>query len=124
MLKMVFCVRKRQDISDEEFYDYWLNRHGPLVASKASSLNIRRYVQSHTTDNQFGQMIASGRGMKVPSFDGIAEVWWNDRKDVDMALETEEGQSSSATLAEDEARFIDMANSTIFFTNEHSLVES
>jgi uncharacterized protein (TIGR02118 family) len=121
MLKMVFCVRKKQGISAEEFYDYWLNSHGPLVASHAASMNIKHYVQSHTIDGEFGRMISAARGMKVPGFDGIAEIWWDSRQDLDLVLQTEEGQSSSAILAEDEARFIDMENSTIFFTNEHNV---
>ena len=31
--KLVFCVRKRPELSDEEFQTYWLERHGPLVRS-------------------------------------------------------------------------------------------
>jgi hypothetical protein len=33
MIKLVFCVRKRSDLSTEEFYRHWLNDHGPLVRS-------------------------------------------------------------------------------------------
>ncbi len=38
MVKLVYCVRKRSDLSDEEFHDYWLNQHGPLVARLAPGL--------------------------------------------------------------------------------------
>ncbi len=123
MLKMVYCVRKRQEISDKEFYDYWLNMHGPLVAKHASPLNIKRYVQSHATEAQLTHEIAAERGMTIPGFDGIAEIWWDSQMDLDMALVTKVGHSSSKELAEDEARFIDLANSTIFFTNEHLIVD-
>ena len=124
MLKMIFCVRKKEGISEEEFYDYWLNSHGPLVTSHATSMNIKRYVQSHTVDSDLGHVISAARGMKTPGFDGIAEIWWDSREDLDLVLQTKEGQSSSVILAEDEARFIDMENSTIFFTNEHGVFQA
>jgi len=62
--------------------------------------------------------------MHLAGFDGIAEVWWDSHDDLLAALDTEEGQLSSAALAEDEARFIDMENSTIFFTEENVIVDS
>lgn len=124
MTKMVFCVRKRQELSEQEFYSYWLDEHGPLVASHAASLRIKRYVQSHTKHNDLGQMISSQRGMKLAGFDGIAEVWWDSHEDMLAALGTDAGQAASAALAEDEARFIDMENSTIFFTEEFVIVDS
>ncbi|MEP4148716.1 MAG: EthD domain-containing protein [Halioglobus sp.] len=124
MIKLVFCVRKKEGITEGQFYDYWLNTHGPLVASHATSLKVKRYVQSHTRDSELGYAISSERGMKVPGFDGIAELWWDSREDLELALQTEDGKSSGALLAEDEARFIDMENSTIFFTTEHTVFNS
>jgi len=121
---MVFCVRKRKDISDKEFYDYWKNSHGPLVSAKAAALNIRRYVQSHTTHNELGTGIAAQRGMKVLGYDGVAEIWWDSLEAMLSVFETQEGQAASAMLAEDEARFVDMESSTIFFTEEHVVVGS
>lgn len=37
MIKVVFCLRKRRDISDEEFHRYWLENHGELVMDLANS---------------------------------------------------------------------------------------
>jgi uncharacterized protein (TIGR02118 family) len=124
MIKLVFCGRRRNDLSEEEFYDYWLNKHAPLVESKVSALRIRRYVQSHTKHDELWAAFRDGRGMKLPSFDGVAEIWWDSYEEMVSAFETEEGQSASAALAEDEARFIDMEASTIFFTEEHIVADS
>ncbi|MEJ2532267.1 MAG: EthD domain-containing protein [Halioglobus sp.] len=124
MIKMVFCVRRRSDLPEEEFYKYWLQKHGPLVKSQTSALKIRRYVQSHTALDDLGATVREGRGMKLPDFDGLAEVWWDSYQDLMSALESQEGQKASVLLAEDEARFIDMEASTIFFTEEHVVVDS
>ena len=33
MIKLVFCCRRRPELSREEFQRTWLDRHGPLVRS-------------------------------------------------------------------------------------------
>jgi uncharacterized protein (TIGR02118 family) len=124
MIKMVFCVKRRPDIPVPEFYDYWLKQHGPLVKSQTESLGIVRYVQSHTQNADLGNAVSSARGMKQTGFDGVAELWWTDFDSLQAVLATEAGQAASALLAEDEARFIDMEASTIFFTEEHEVIGS
>jgi len=50
MIKLVFCLRRRDDLSPAEFYSSWRERHAPLVLRHAPVLRIARYVQSHTID--------------------------------------------------------------------------
>jgi len=38
MVKLVYCLRRRADISAEEFYRYWLNTHGPKVKNASEAL--------------------------------------------------------------------------------------
>ena len=47
MVKLVYCLRRRADISAEEFYRYWLNTHGPKVKNASEALRALRYIQSH-----------------------------------------------------------------------------
>jgi hypothetical protein len=84
-------------------------------------MRIRRYVQSHTQHPEFGAAISAARGMKQAGFDGIAELWWDDMATLQATLENEAAQAASAELATDEAKFIDMEASTIFFTEEHEI---
>ena len=60
--------------------------------------------------------------MKQTAFDGLAEIWWDSFESLEAILGTESGQAASAILAEDEAKFIDMEASTIFFTEEREVV--
>ncbi|MEM1403880.1 MAG: EthD domain-containing protein [Pseudomonadota bacterium] len=122
MIKMVFCVKKRSDISSKDFHDYWLNQHGPLVKSKADDLNILRYVQSHTVNPELGDAISSGRGMKQEGFEGIAELWWENLESLMSATGSDVGKVAGQLLAEDEAKFIDMEASTLFFTEEYEVI--
>ena len=48
MIKLVYCLRKRADVSDAEFHKYWLESHGPLVRGFAQAIRAKKYIQSHT----------------------------------------------------------------------------
>lgn len=117
MIKLVYIVRKRDDVSDAEFHRYWLENHGPLVRSFAKTMRARKYVQSHTIiAGANAAQMASARGMGEP-YDGITEVWWESLED--MTASSPEMDKVARALLEDEAKFIDLKRSTIFVTEEH-----
>jgi uncharacterized protein (TIGR02118 family) len=121
MLKFVYCVRRRPDLTPEAFRKYWLENHGPLVRSCAAALRAKRYVQSHTLDNPaLNQAAQQPRGTKPP-YDGLTEVWWDSPADLAAALQTPEGQRANQLLSVDEARFCDLPNCSVFFTEEHTI---
>lgn len=125
MVKLIYIVVKREDLSVEDFHKYWLETHGPKVRSVAQALKIQKYVQCHITDTPLNAALAQGRsGMPVAELGcGVAELWWNSLDDLMGAFQTEEGQAAAAMLVEDEARFIDFANSRMFMAEEHPVVE-
>lgn len=120
MIKFVYCVRRRPDLSMEAFRKYWLETHGPLVRSYATALKAKRYVQSHTLDSPLNAAAQVPRGTK-PAYDGVTEIWWESADDLAQALSTPEGQEVNRILAEDEARFCDLPNCSVFFTEEHNI---
>jgi uncharacterized protein (TIGR02118 family) len=105
------------------FRKYWLENHGPLVAKCARALRASRYVQSHTLDTELNLMARQPRGTSEP-YDGITEVWWDRIEDLAAAMQTPEGQKANQMLAEDEARFCDLPNCSVFFTTEHVIFDS
>ena len=123
MLKCVYCVRRLPSFSLEEFYDYWLNNHGPLVRKHASILGMKRYVQSHTIHEPMLNAAAQQPRGITDMYDGITEIWWDSPESISAVLQTSEGQESNRILSEDEARFVDCANSAIFFSTEHTIFE-
>ena len=48
VIKLVFCLRRRSELSREEFQRYWRETHAPLVRDHGAVLRIRRYLQVHT----------------------------------------------------------------------------
>jgi len=123
MLKMIFCLRRLPHLTREEFQRYWREQHAPLVARHADSLGVRRYVQSHTVDDSRFGPVAELRGSAGKEFDGVAELWWVSADTLLAAISTEAGQVAGRELLEDEARFIDLPNSPVFFTGENVVVD-
>jgi hypothetical protein len=109
-------------VSDAEFHDYWLHKHGPLVASFARAIRARKYVQSHTVLPEGGASVAASRHM-APPYEGITEVWWDNAEEMRAGSSTAEGQEAGRRLLEDESKFIDFGKSTIFFTEEHLIFD-
>jgi uncharacterized protein (TIGR02118 family) len=109
MIKLVFVIRRRKDLSPEEFHRYWLEEHAPLARPLLESLGARRYVQTHTLDTDLNG--------------ALAEVWWDSLDALAAVFSSEEGQRASETLIEDEAKFIDFERSSLFLTEEHPIIE-
>ena len=120
MIRLVFALRRKPTLSRAEFQDYWLNKHAPLVASFASDLDILRYVQTHTLTDPANAAAQKARGDMEPEYDGVAELWWASEADLTENLrQNEAAQKAGAALLEDEAKFIDLPNSPLWFAYEY-----
>ena len=122
MIRLVFALRRQPQLSRLEFQDYWLNKHGPLVASFTDDLKILRYVQTHTVDSPANAAAQEARGNMEPEYDGVAELWWASEPELTANLQSSAAQAAGAALLEDEARFIDLPNSPLWFAYEYPQV--
>ncbi|MFN9926413.1 MAG: EthD domain-containing protein [Phenylobacterium sp.] len=122
MIKLVYVIARRPEMSHAAFADYWLNRHGPLVAKHAGALRAMKYVQSHLFDHPANEGMRAVRGMRALC-DGVTEVWWDSLEDFQAAYATEAGATAGAELAADEAKFIDFTGSSVFLTREHEIFD-
>jgi uncharacterized protein (TIGR02118 family) len=122
MIKMTYCLRRLPHLTRRQFQDYWLNNHGALVRSHAAALNIRRYVQLHTAEHPVNDAMQKSRGAAEP-FDGVAEIWFESVEAMIAPGHTPQGKAAMRALREDEARFIDQAQSPLWFGEEHTVVE-
>ena len=122
MIKIVFCLRRLPTLSPDDFYRYWLENHGPLVRRHAAALRIRRYTQGHPFTDPRIEPAVDARGCQVPPYDGVAEVYWDSIEELLEAGNTQEGRSAGKALLEDERRFIDLPNSSMFYVREHEIL--
>jgi hypothetical protein len=55
----------------------------------------------------------------ITGYDGLAELWWESAETLQAAFISPQSIDAGAILVEDEAKFIDLAKSIIFFSEEH-----
>ena len=82
MIKMIFLVHRRPELSRDEFQKRWREKSGP-IGSKVPG--VRKYVQHHAVLGPDGA---------EPPYDGFAEMWWDDATSLQKALESPEGQAA------------------------------
>jgi uncharacterized protein (TIGR02118 family) len=124
MIKLVFSLRRKPEMTREEFQAYWRDQHAPLVARHAEALRIRRYVQTHAVSSELAAAQSAARGSEPDVYDGEAELWWDSLDDIVAAVSTPEGQQAAIELLEDERRFIDLEHSPLWIGEEHVVVDS
>ena len=104
MLKLVSVIKRRADLSPQEFHAYWLDTHASLVTQLPG---LRRYVQCHT--------LASGYRKREPAADGVAELWFDDTN----ALRALQGSPALSRVLDDQAQFIAVDGHRQVFVSEH-----
>jgi len=107
MVKLIYCITKKPGMADEAFFYYWEHVHAPLGARIPG---LRRFVQSHR--------VAVPGDPRAPDYDGLAELWFDDVRDLLAARASPEWQASSA----DEANFIDPTRTAYFISEEHPIL--
>ena len=123
MIKLVFCLRRRPELSHAEFERYWREQHAPLVRAAAPALGIRRYVQVRRVESPANAAMREPRDAPEP-FDGIAEAWWDDEDAFMRSVASADARAAARKLIEDEARFIDLGRSPIWLATEDEIVGS
>ncbi len=122
MIRLVFALRRQPHLSLQDFQQYWLEQHAPLVASHAQNLGIMRYVQTHRMDDNSHEGGARARGAMEPPHDGVAELWWESEKQLAEVMASPAGEAAGAALLEDERKFIDLPNSPLWLAHEYPQV--
>jgi hypothetical protein len=122
MIKLVYCIRRRSDISVAEFNEYWWTEHGSKVRSVAKDIGALRYVQSYICAPALNQVLLESRQL-AEAYDGITEVWWESEEIMSQAMGTSDGAAGMQLLLEDEATFIDFSRSRVFMTIEREVFD-
>ena len=124
MIKLVFTLRRREDMTRKEFQRYWREQHAPLVKRHADALHIRRYVQVHARDTEFDEAIVGPRGSEPRFYDGVAELWWDSLDELVAAFSSDAGQAAGRELLEDESRFIALPRSPLWLGEENVVIDA
>ncbi|HEY2179914.1 MAG TPA: EthD domain-containing protein [Caulobacteraceae bacterium] len=117
MIKLTFALVRRPEFTRESFQAYWFDHHAPLVASVKETLRIRRYVQAHSLPAEVSADLRASRG-GPEGYDGVAQLWWDSLEEVAASMADPAGIAAGRMLLDDERKFIDLARSPLWWTEE------
>jgi uncharacterized protein (TIGR02118 family) len=104
MINAVNLLKRRQDLSGEEFQQYWRSRHADVIAKLPG---VQRYVQSHPLLEIYEE--------GDPPYDGIAELWADDSQ----AFRVIGASDAYVAVQADEENFLDRGAIVLVLTDEY-----
>jgi uncharacterized protein (TIGR02118 family) len=104
MIKAVGLVKKRADITHEEFRDYWLNKHSKLERKSLERNPVRRIVANFWTEDLVG----------AAPCDGFVELYFHSREEFDRQWSS----AHDAEMQADERNFCDPGYRVFFLVEE------
>jgi uncharacterized protein (TIGR02118 family) len=122
LVKLFFCLRHPSNLTLDQAQLYWRTSHGPTIRGVASSMRMRRYLQVHRFEDDLEGELRSNRATRVAPYTGHAEAWF-DRADLALMGNTPEGKRAMQIAVEDEAKFIDFANSAMWLAKERVFID-
>ena len=116
MIRHIKCIRKKSDISDEEFRVFWNAPEYEDLNQKLVTLTKPvRYSRNLALKVEATQRLIADRGFIDP-FDAVIELWWEDASQLMVLYDTPEAQQLRKKIVDYENQFIDISRSTAFFT--------
>ena len=110
MVKLIGLLKRKDGITQEEFSQYWEEKHAPLIVKLFPEM--KRYVQNHAV-----KLPGGGE----PPFDGVSEVWYDDLQSCQTAAkfwQSDEGK----VIRDDEEKFIDRSK-MVFLVAEEKVIK-
>ncbi|MFQ5684945.1 MAG: EthD domain-containing protein [Candidatus Binatia bacterium] len=116
MVRLMYCVNRREDISPEEFRRYWQDeKYASLLGKFTTIYRAARFDRNLTLNIQMNVQIMERQETGTP-FDGIIEIWWDSAKELIAVNESPEAEELKRKIREYEGQFINRSLSKIFFT--------
>lgn len=98
MIKCYLLLRKKPEISKEEFHRYWKETHAPIVARLPG---LVKYTQHHVVSMPRGEY----ESVDAP-YDGVVETWWESEEAIAKVQQSDELKA----VLEDELNFMGRNN--------------
>lgn len=105
MIKLVCCIRKKCEVSSEEFLDRWRRSHA-LIGSRIPG--VLKHVQNY--------VVIDGNAAEH-SFDGIIELWFESLESLLQAQQSAEWKRMQA----DQKEFTEHGIGSFFLCEEYEI---
>lgn len=117
MIRMIYCVMRKEGVSLQDFRDYFDGEHQEQVCKVAKELKAVDFKQSLTLMVERNFTVMVRRGTEMP-YDGVIEMWWDNAVELEKTMETDEAQSKAESFFARENQYFDLSHSRIFFTEQ------
>ncbi len=107
MHKLLLFMKRKPGMSLEAFRDYYENHHIPLCMT---------YMRG--AERYFRRYLASSPGMPEPEHDVITELWFKDRRAIDMIIATMAKDAMPADVIADELNLFDRTKTRCYAVDE------
>jgi hypothetical protein len=122
LVKIFFPLRHPSNQTLEQAQLYWRTNHGPLIRGLAGGSRLKKYFQVHRFEDPIEEHLRAARATKVPPYTGHAEAWI-DRAESAAAAGAPESRRAGELAVEDEAKFIDFKNSSMWVAKERVVID-
>jgi len=122
LVKLFFALRHPANQTLDQAQLYWRTNHGPTIRGLAQGMRMKRYIQVHRFEDPLEQQLRGSRKTVTPPYTGHAEAWI-DRADQSAVGRTPEARRAGQIAIEDEAKFIDFANSSMWVGKERVVID-
>ncbi|WP_019960808.1 EthD domain-containing protein [Woodsholea maritima] len=122
-VKLAYFVRRRPDLTPDEFRQRWRETHSGLVETLCKTLNARRYVASFPLNTNHSVCLKDSRGLYGNCIDAFLEIWWDDIETYDRSFGSAQGLEALEKIIDAERRFIDFSKSSASLTHEEVLFD-
>jgi len=105
MIKVVGFVKKRKDLTLQQFKEYWINNHNKLEKDSAERNPVRKIVASFVTED----------ALEEAPFHGMVELYFASMEDMKEQMSGPQGP----IMIEDEKNFCDPDYRVFVVTEEY-----
>ncbi len=126
MIKVMVGLRRRSDLTREQFQRYWFDQHPHAAGDDFAGIKAMRalrYVQMHAVHETINARLARAR-QSEPDFDGFAELWFEDLDTFLSAAGSDDARVAARAYLEDERNFVDWSRTMVMVAEEHERYRS
>jgi len=116
MIRFINCVRRREDISVDEFRRYWNSPEFEQLFERLFKIvQPRGFAKNLTLQVSANERIQQERGSGEP-FDGTLEFWWDNAAELLEKYDSPQAQEIRQEMLDYQKQFIDIQRCHAFFT--------
>ena len=109
MVKAIIFIKRRKDMTREQFKEYWLTQHSKLEKENVEKNWVKKIVASFALDDE---------SLPAPPFDGMVELYFDSIEDMKKDVQ---GPQRQIMLA-DEENFCDHSEKQVVVLTEEYLM--